>query len=390
MNIIHEENLVHVKNHLKTQFECCSPVLFTGAGFSYGAKNFKGENLPLGDELIGDIWKLLYPREDREQNIELQEIYQLAVARKNNLLKNMMTNKLTINPDSLLAYQVGFFKFPWKKVYSLNVDNMADAVQGKSKASRDLIKIDATSAHSFNQNIRKKPTDLPYVYLNGCLDNYEKMTFSKSSYSRRLLSGDPCYVELVNDLTTSPIVFVGSQVDEPSFWLNIEERKSKGHKSNFELRPKSYLVLPTLSRAKRELLSEYNIFWIPMTAEDFYINILETLTDSISIGLNYTKSLAERFSGCNESCNLSDILSNKKNVTTDYLRGNEPEWTDFENGKVADRIFDKELIDLLDINEHNGKKRYRGIYFTGLDTTSCVYPVYHGLTGRCLCTSLDL
>jgi len=44
----------------------------------------------------------------------------------------------------------------------------------------------------------------------------------------------------------------------------------------------------------------------------------------------------------------------------------------------------------IPVNPNEKKLDYRGIYFTGLDTTSCVYPVYHGLTGRCLCTSLDL
>ncbi len=362
MNIIKAEDFIHVKNHLKSQFECCSPVLFTGAGFSYGAKNFDSENLPTGYDLTGEIWKLLYPDADREDNIELQDIYQLAVAKKNHGLKNLLTKKLTINPDSLLDYQMEYFKFPWKKVYSLNVDNMADAVRGKSKAIRNLIKIDATSTGQMNQHIHKQESsDLQYIYLNGSLDNYEKMTFSKSSYSRRLLSSDPWYVELINDLTISPIVFVGSQIDEPSFWLNIEERKHKGRKGNFELRPKSYLVIPTLSRAKQELLSEYNIFWIPMTAEEFYKKILETLTDSINIGLTYNKTIAQRFSGCIDSCNLSDILSRKNNATTDYLRGHEPEWTDFGKGKVADRVFDKELINMLDITEHNSKKRFINI-----------------------------
>ena len=47
--------------HLRDQFKEGSPVLFTGAGFSLGAKYFFGNAIPSYSELVSELWNICYP-----------------------------------------------------------------------------------------------------------------------------------------------------------------------------------------------------------------------------------------------------------------------------------------------------------------------------------------
>jgi len=337
-----------IRGHLKTQFESCNPVLFTGAGFSYGCVNMKNKTIPMGKELSEILWELCYKEDKFEDSIKLDEIYQLACLRKKTEVHKLLANSFTINPDSITDSQKGFFDFPWKKVYTLNIDNFEFAMQKKHEMARRILSVDALSPSSTKTAIEKGSGCLLYIHLNGSLENIEEVTFSKSSYYKRLSSDDYWYSDLVSSLFTCPFVFIGTELDEPSFWMFIEQRKLKGQRSNFELRPKSYLVVPSLSLPRQEILASYNITWLPMTCDEFYTNILCEIKSCINKGLSFVENLTSEKAEQPESYELGYILSKKNKSKTDFLRGSEPEWADFENGKVANREFDNDLIQAVD------------------------------------------
>ena len=53
--------------HLRSQFERGLPVLVIGAGFSLGAKNIEGDELPSVDRLKRKLWELCFPGETFEE-----------------------------------------------------------------------------------------------------------------------------------------------------------------------------------------------------------------------------------------------------------------------------------------------------------------------------------
>ena len=76
--------------HLAGQFRQATPVLFTGAGFSVGAKSIAGIAIPSYDELRHQIWKISFPGEEYEEGSSLQDLFEDARLRHNARLKGVL------------------------------------------------------------------------------------------------------------------------------------------------------------------------------------------------------------------------------------------------------------------------------------------------------------
>lgn len=58
-----------------------------------------------------------------------------------------------------------------------------------------------------------------------------------------------------------------------------------------ELRPRSYLVTPKLDAARRSLLAEYNVIWLPLDASAFESDLLSKLRYVQELGLRTLNGL---------------------------------------------------------------------------------------------------
>ena len=82
-------------------------------------------------------------------------------------------------------------------------------------------------------------------------------------------------MNFASDLLCRPVVIIGTRLDEPPLWQHVEYRRRHGGRGLRELRPRSYLVTPRLDRARKALLADLNIHWIPMTGEEFTSQVLD-------------------------------------------------------------------------------------------------------------------
>lgn len=122
---------------------------------------------------------------------------------------------------------------------------------------RKLVPISAVTTVPNQLQSRDPSNTLEIIHLNGTLDDVpHNVTFSATQYAERLARDEPWYTLLVQDLIGRPVVFIGTSVDEPPIWQYVEKRRTRGGKSEQELRPKSYLITPSLSKAKQAFLSE--------------------------------------------------------------------------------------------------------------------------------------
>src|SRR6266481_162229 len=153
----HDEITKILIPHLSGQLERALPILFTGAGFSLSAKNIKGDPMPTVDVLKKDLWQLCFPNDSFESGTSLQDLYEHALIRHKKDLAELMTSRLTVDADSLPQWYQTIFSMPWAKVYTLNVDDLANAVTRKFALPRELLTISATTGAADSTTLEVSP-----------------------------------------------------------------------------------------------------------------------------------------------------------------------------------------------------------------------------------------
>lgn len=350
--------------HLAGQFERGLPVLFTGSGFSRGAKNVAGQPIPLVAELKESLWKLCFPSKSRLESTGLEELYDYALIRHRAELSDLLTRILTVDSDSVPDWYAQIYQLAWFRTYTLNVDDLANAVQRSYKLPRKLDVLSATSANppdAGDYPVRSNTLDV--IHLNGNLQDLPgNVTFSITQYAQRLARQEPWYVKLTSELLTHCFVFVGTQLDESPLWQHLELRRARGSRELRELRPRSYLVTPTLNPAREALLDRYNIAWIPMSSEELWQRVLSQMSKPSESGLGVLSQIsAPSFPRV-----LGDValLAVNPEQKTEYLVGAEPVWADIQSGRAIERSSDERLWDEIDVA--NNQKPIRGlVVFTG-------------------------
>jgi len=333
--------------HITGQFNRGLPILFTGAGFSRDALNVLGKPVPLVSEVKERLWGHCFPKLPYDPTTSLQELYEYALIRHRVELTDILVSSFTVDGDSIPDWYQRLFSLAWFRVYTLNIDDLADATRRRFALPRPLETVSATTEH-LNQTVDSpvQGNALDVVHLNGKVsDGPLKITFSTTQYAERLARQEPWYVRLASELLMHSFVFIGTQLDESPLWQHIELRRDRGRHTR-ELRPRSYLVTPYLNPAREALLAEFNIHWLHMTAFDFFERILAHMEQPSVAGRQMLAEIGNPL----KRRTLGDVavLSiEPSRGRTEYLLGAEPNWNDIQSGRAILRAADNELLKKL-------------------------------------------
>lgn len=340
------DQLARVVEYLGSKFLRGQPVLFTGAGYSLAARDQDGRSLPTGEKLAGELWKASGVTEDLDEDSSLQEVYQVALRSKFGAVKELLTGRFRVDQASLPGFYRLYYSLPWYRHYTINIDDLEIAASVKFTLDRKPIPISGVYSPRFSSDqARYSPSDLEVIHLNGTIDDLpDRVTFSTRQYADRSNYSDPYFSLLAADLVSRPFVFVGSKLDEAALWAQIEMRRGRGSRDMRELRPQSYLVSPTLSVAKREMLKEYNIDWIPMSAEEFADAVLQSVEKIVLAGARTTVATESDRGGGPLIPLAADLATQEERQKTEYLLGEEPHWSDVIDGKAITRDVDEQML----------------------------------------------
>lgn len=355
--------------HLRDQLKQAAVVLFTGAGFSASTKNLSGDTLPTAQGLSRLLWGIAYPSRDPDPRSSLPDIYEAALNTRPKEVERVVRTALTIDSQSIDDWILLYYRQPWHKAYTLNIDSLVSALNQRRELPRELVAVSAMS--------ESPPKDYPphrflkAVHLNGVLDDLpHNVTFSHTQYAQRLAEPDRTYQELSAEIMGRPFVFAGTNIEESPLWQSIERRLSKGPRGYKENRPRSYLVMPRLDPAKRDRLAAFNISWLRMTAEEFATRVLERLDDAAETGFGSLASAAS--AGRNRLQEVSELLA-EPTAPSRFLLGAEPLWSDVQSGNAitrsADSLFFKEALDRLSATGTRGILALTGTAGTGKTTS---------------------
>jgi hypothetical protein len=121
-----------------------------------------------------------------------------------------MHDRLTVDPRTLPNEYRLWFSFPWHRIYTLNVDTLAEAAERAVDLPRRLRPVSALADPG-----PATGDALEVVHLNGRLTDLPNVTFSQRQYGERLSGPDLWYANLVREMRTRPVVYVGTSLDEP-------------------------------------------------------------------------------------------------------------------------------------------------------------------------------
>ncbi len=321
---------------LKGQVSRAQLVLFTGAGFSRDARDRSGQPIPGVLELRKVLHDILFPGRPFDQDASLGELYGLALRRDRTALRAVLESRFSVDPASLPDYYRTYFTFPWRRIYTLNVDDLEGAASRRFSLPRSLRLLSAVNPSREPRPQKEGAPELDVVHLNGGLDDGpELLTFSESQYGERLASRDSWYERCVVDLRSRPVVFVGTELRESTLWQHLSLRER--HVGSSEVTPPgSILVTPTLSAVREETLASLNVDWFKGTAAEFEALVLRPLGEQASKGLSFL-SMYTADSGRKGVPLVSELAAEHPNLATEYLLGDEPDWSDFVSGRVAIR-----------------------------------------------------
>jgi hypothetical protein len=245
-------------------------VLFTGAGFSAEAVDRFGRPLPDSAEMVRDLWSMLFS-DAAPDDSTLADLYDVALLRAPDQLREYLRSRLQIGDSPLPKTFRSWFGAPWRRIYTLNVDDLEVAVSRQFDLPRKLVPVSALAE-------QRQPTSkdaLEVIHLNGIAgDDPQQVTFSTMQYASRLCTPDREYERLVDDLRAMPFVFVGTTLDEVVLWKHVQLERSQ----NTQALPRkhSFLISPSLTRARQSLLDAHRIHWVRGTACEIAEQLLPT------------------------------------------------------------------------------------------------------------------
>lgn len=330
--------------HLRGQFANGSAILFLGAGFSLDAETISGDAVPSAGSLTKQLWNLCFPSETFDPTTQLQDIFETACNLHPKDLTELLHKCFTVNPDACPDWYTAILSMPWFRIYTLNIDDLAEKVLDTITTSRRIRSVSATSSRAAVFDDSR----LSIIHLNGALhDVPNDVTFSRLQYANRT-GLDPAYAQLKNDLLFRPVVFVGASMEEGPLWEHLELRGPAGSRGERELRPRSYLVVPTLNRSKESLLARYNIAWLPMAADEFTDSIIGRMDDERTSGNGVLRQLGDPTSRTRERFDrVADLAAAGDRDSEEYLLGAEPNWSDVTEKRVAQRACFDELWEMI-------------------------------------------
>ena len=316
-------------------------ILVTGAGFSANVKDATGHDFPTAGELAKEIWPIAFPNEAFDSGSSLGEIFRVAANTNATRLREHLELCFTADPETIPRRYTDWFSLPWHRIYTLNIDNLGEAVQALSPPPRDGLSI-LSAIHSTPGDTQDSSAR-PYIHLNGKLSDFPQVTFSPPQYGERTGYGDPWYEQFIADTITRSTLYVGTQLDEPPLWHYLMRR---GSRKGQEHRPRSWLVTPSLPLARARLLAELNVDLIRMTEEEFFNRFFYAQIDKLRARATHAGTLAGPvISRESYLQNISDMVAGRQQKgRVDFLLGTEPTIWDVFDGFAAVLDFDKELL----------------------------------------------
>ncbi|KLE17148.1 SIR2 family protein [Clostridium sp. C8] len=244
-----------------------SPILFTGAGFSFGAIKSFDNNFEVPKNLekfIKDnLLNLKSDDSDYEEILryDLKETcsYVKDIKSKEELEKFLIDTYSGLKPRD---FHKKITKYNWRKIYTTNIDDMIERIYKESN-----IAINIQNSKKENINLKKGEKCLSYYKLHGCINNKsEGFTFSNGEYTNMMVNLDYRLLTLCSDIQKEDIIFIGTSFEEPDIEYYLEFYRNAGYETK---RGQIVFINPSPTLKLKRKAQELGAVIIKWTTEEF-------------------------------------------------------------------------------------------------------------------------
>jgi len=326
-----------------------TPILFLGAGFSYGAINDANQKIELATKLTENIFEEFYIKKTMS---DISEDYITSV--KKYSLKDLCT---TIKQESegrkaqLYDYLVDTFKgahsnpqdnfhdkileYAWTKIYTLNIDDLVENIY--ISAGKPVL---VQNEKSLKNNL-DGATQL--YKLHGCVNRPEDgFIFCCDEYIAMIENADFKMKEFANDYYKNDIIFVGTELDEDDIAYILKNYLTSGYKHN----TRCFFVCPSVKpKLLSQIKNDRNSFIINWDTKTF-LEKLSVCVQKREVELENLRHLKARGLQI-----IDDILKQKSKYYTPILyNGYAPFYEDILDGwDIVYPKYHERKAEILDI-----------------------------------------
>jgi hypothetical protein len=246
-----------MNNTIKKCIEHGRLILLLGAGASLTSSDRRGDKLLSSDQLakrIADLAGWTYKNEN------IATVYSAGLRNLGEQLNDEL-EKLYKHCNPSYEYS-SIAKQSWARIYTLNIDDAFE--KALNSFSPQLINV----RHRFDKISDQDQLfhQMDYIKLNGSIDRLrDGLIFSPKEYGAASASPPLWYRELAHDFFRYTFLFIGTKLDEPLFYHQIE-RYLVDTKIAAQT---SYVLTPSATEIEKESLLSYNLIHIPGTLLDF-------------------------------------------------------------------------------------------------------------------------
>ncbi|WPL79500.1 SIR2 family protein [Bordetella hinzii] len=323
---------------IKLAIEKGELILFLGAGASRNCKTALGADTLDGKGLAQELARRASIPYDNE---ELDDTYAAALEVLGGRMDSILEELFRQTRPSI-EYQA-LAQFAWRRIYTLNID---DGLERAFRKSEQDLRVRLAADPIVDRDVFFKNLDL--IKLNGSIDRLrEGVIFSSAEYAKAANRSLPWYEQCASDFMRSPILFIGTKLNEPLLKFHMERFKAINGKEY----GRSFVITPSATPIQAGSLRQFNIVHIPATLADFTAWLTREIGTDMS-PLDLAKSSIPQYAALfttPDPIAYADSLEGVSFITPDikspakpegairnFYKGFQPNWNDIVEGIPAE------------------------------------------------------
>lgn len=239
-----------------------NPILFLGAGFSYGSENQMG-TLPTGTELKKELFEKFVvgnvEQADQEE-IERYDLPDLCQFIYDHFKKEEEVRAYLFERFSHARpcdFHLLLTAYEWKRIYTVNIDDLVENIYRIKQ-----VKITVQN----RQKEKNVETETELVKLHGCVNAPdEPVTFSNNEYTTLIKDKNFKLDKLMTDIMRQNVIFIGANLNERDIDFYISQYESAG----FLRKGKLIFIDPTPTVKLRTRIETLDGILLRWTTEEF-------------------------------------------------------------------------------------------------------------------------